>query len=41
MKIDVDVVRKFGRLNAEYDDKSFKFVLVAYPDKSGLFVIAS
>ena len=37
----VDVACKFGIFNAEYDDKLFKFVLVAYPDKSGLFVIAS
>ena len=40
LKIEVDVACKFGIFNAEYVDKLFKFVLVAYTDKSGLFVTA-
>jgi hypothetical protein len=36
LNIVVDIACKFGIFNAEYVDKLFKFVLVAYPDKSGL-----
>jgi hypothetical protein len=40
LNVVVDVACKFGIFNAEYVDKLFKFVLVAYTDKSGLFVTA-
>jgi len=39
VNIVVDVVFKLFIDNVELVDKLFKFVFVAYPDKSGLFVI--
>jgi hypothetical protein len=39
LNVVADVACKFGIFNAEYVDKLFELVLVAYPDESGQFVI--
>ena len=39
LKIVVDAVCKLLIFNTEFVDKLFKLVVIAYPDKSGLFII--